>query len=263
MVTKVQAGADAAKRLSRFSKRFPAGALIFRQNDPGHDMFILQKGRVEIFQTIGKEKRRLAMLEKGDFFGEMALLEDYPERSATALAVTAVEVLQLRGADFEELVQTKPAVALKMMAKLSERIRESNRRLAEAMEKPASTSTLPPLATSQGIEGWAVLYHEAGGRVFPLRPVGDTTLGRHDPVTGVTPDVDLSSLDPDRTVSRRHGVIRALEGTLTLTEVNKSTNGTFVDGERLEAFKPHALSNGCIVQLAMVPMKLRILASGG
>jgi hypothetical protein len=263
MVTSVKAGGVAAERLSPFTRRFPAGAVIFKQNDPGHDMFILQKGQVEIFQTIGGEKRRLAILEKGDFFGEMALLEDYPERSATALAVSAVEVLQLRGADFEELVQTKPNVALKMMAKLSERLRESNRRLAESVQKPASPTALPPLPTSQGIESWAVLYHETGGRVFPLRPVGDTTLGRHDPVTGVTPDVDLSSLDPDRTVSRRHGVIRAQEGGFTLTEVNKSTNGTFVDGERLEAFKPHALTDGCIVQLAMVTLRLRILAPGG
>lgn len=253
----------AAGKLERFRRTFSEGAVIFRQGDPGHDMFILQQGQVEISQELGGEKRRLAILEKGDFFGEMALLEDYPERSATATATTDTHVLQLRGSDFEELVQTKPRVALKMMAKLSERLRESNRRLAEILDKPVVKDTLPPLPTSQGIEAWAVLFHDRAGRTFPLRAVGDTTLGRHDPVTGVTPDIDLSGLDPERTVSRRHAMIRFLEGFFTVTEVNSSTNGTFVNGVRLEPFAPHQLKDGDLLQLATVSLALRLLARVG
>lgn len=256
---KDEASAAGAK-LERFRRTFGAGEIIFRQGDPGRDMFILQQGQVEIWQQVGMEQRRLALLEKGDFFGEMALLEDYPERSATAKAVTEVHVLQLRGSDFEELVQTKPRVALRMMAKLSERLRESNRRLAELLDKPVIKDTLPPLPTSQGLEAWAVLFHEKGGRLFPLRAVGDTTIGRHDPVTGVTPDIDLSSLDPERTVSRRHAMIRFLEGAFTVTEVNSSTNGTFVNGERLKPFTPHPLHDGDLVQLATVSLVLRVLS---
>lgn len=253
------ANGDKGGTLDRFRRTYPAGAVIFRQGDPGHDMFILQQGQVEICQLMGGEEKRLALLEKGDFFGEMALLEDYPERSATAKAVTLTHVLQLRGSDFEELVQTKPRVALKMMAKLSERLRESNRRLAEILEKPVVKDTLPPLPTSQGIEAWAVLFHPRAGRMFPLRAVGDTTLGRHDPVTGVTPDIDLSSLDPERTVSRRHAMIRFLQGTFTVTEVNSSTNGTFVNGVRLQPFAPHPLKEGDLLQLATVSLVLRLL----
>ncbi len=253
----------AAGKLERFKRTFAEGSVIFRQGDPGHDMFILQQGQVEISQQVGGEKRILAILEKGDFFGEMALLEDYPERSATAKAITTTHVLQLRGSDFEELVQTKPRVAMKMMAKLSERLRESNRRLAELLEKPVIKDTLPPLPTSQGIEAWAVLFHEKAGRTFPLRAVGDTTLGRHDPVTGVTPDIDLSGLDPERTVSRRHAMIRYLEGSFTVTEVNSSTNGTFVNGVRLDPFTPHPLHDGDLLQLATVTLVLRLLARAG
>lgn len=252
-----------ASKLERFKRTFPAGAVIFRQGDAGHDMFILQEGQVEISHEVGGERRRLALLEKGDFFGEMALLEDYPERSATATALTSVQVLQLRGSDFEELVQTKPRVALRMMSKLSERLRESNRRLAELLDKPVIKDTLPALPTSQGIEAWAVLFHEKTARTFPLRTVGDTTLGRYDPISGVTPDIDLSGLDPERTVSRRHAMVRFLEGAFTVTEVNSSTNGTFVNGIRLQPFSPHPLHDGDLLQLATVSLVLRTLTRVG
>jgi CRP-like cAMP-binding protein len=250
-------------KLDRFVQRFPAGAVIFRQGEPGRDVFIIQSGQVVITHRGSGKDRRLALLEKGDFFGEMALLEEYPERSASALALSDVEALQLSGSDFEDLVKSKPRVALRMMAKLSERLRESNRRLAELQESSQPLEAMPPLPSSQGIETWAVLVHEPSGRVFPLRPVGDTTVGRHDPVTGVTPDVDLSGIDPDRAVSRRHVMIRSLDGGLTLTELSARTNGTFVNGTRLEPFAPQALGDGDSLQLAVIALRLRVLNGAG
>ncbi|MGE5236917.1 MAG: cyclic nucleotide-binding domain-containing protein [Acidobacteriota bacterium] len=257
----MKVGGSTKASLDEFSRRVPKGTEIFHEGDPAADMFIIQSGSVRITRTVGREVRELAVLEKADFFGEMAILEDYPERSATATAVTDVELLQLRATDLEEMLQRRPWIAMRMMAKLSERVREANRRLEEAAEREAEASELPPAPLSQGIRARAILYQETAGHVFGIKPEGDTTLGRHDPVTGVTPDIDLSALDPDRTVSRRHASIRSQGGALSLTETNAGTNGSFLNGEKLEPFKPYPLADGDLIQLALVTMRVRILAA--
>jgi len=81
-------------------------------------------------------------------------------------------------------------------------------------------------------------------------------------VTGVTPDVDLSGLDPERTVSRRHASITISDDKLTITETSASTNGTFVNGTRLEPFEPFAVKSGDSVQLALVTLRLHVMLDG-
>jgi len=260
-VAKVRVGGGDAASLEKFVERFTAGTTVFKQGDAGCEMFIIQRGQVAISHRVAEADEQIVVLEKGDFFGEMALLEEYPERSATARALTDVEVLRLRGADLQKLLQRKPSVALRMMAKLSERLRETNRRLEELAGK-AHMAALPPTPASQGIEAWALLVHDPSGRVFPLRPVGDTSIGRHDPVTGVTPDVDLSGLDPDRTVSRRHASVRCTGDGFSVTEVSASTNGTFVNATKLEPFKASTLAHNDILQLALVALRVHVIKRG-
>jgi CRP/FNR family cyclic AMP-dependent transcriptional regulator len=71
-------------------KRFKDGKVIFRENRPGKFMYIIDSGKVKLTRTSMREGRNvettLAVLKKGDFFGEMALF-DYGPRSATATAV--------------------------------------------------------------------------------------------------------------------------------------------------------------------------------
>jgi CRP-like cAMP-binding protein len=262
-VAKVRVGGSMDAVPEEFVRRFPAGTEIFKEGDPGVEMFIIQQGQVAISRLVGRQVRQLAVLDKGDFFGEMALLEDYPERSATARALSDVEVLQLRGADLELLVRRRPSVALRMMAKLSERLREANRRLEEASGRRTDHLENFGMPASQGIEAWALLMHPQSGRIFPLRAVGETAIGRHDPVTGVTPDIDLTSLDLDRTVSRRHAVVRSREASLVVTETNAETNGTFLNGEKLEAFRDYPLAHGDTLQLALVALRVHFISDGG
>ncbi|MBI4916215.1 MAG: cyclic nucleotide-binding domain-containing protein [Acidobacteria bacterium] len=261
-MAKLRVGGTAKHGIDDLARRFESGTVIFRDGDPGREMYIIQSGSVRISRAVNGEERELAVLEKGDFFGEMAILEDYPERSATASAITDVEVLRLSSADLDEMLQRRPWIAVRMMAKLSERLREANRRVEELAGAKAEAATLPPAVGSQGVEARTLLYHEASHRVFGLKPSGDTTLGRHDPVTGVTPDIDLTALDPDRTISRRHATIRSLDGTLTVTESNASTNGTFVNAVKLEPFQPCPLAHGDMLQLALVTLRVYVLAGG-
>ena len=239
-------------------ERFSAGATIFREGEPGYEMFIIFSGKVRISRTVGGAREELAVLKKGDFFGEMAVLEDFPERSATAEAITDVELLRLGKADLEAFL-ANPKAAMGLLERLSARLRETTERLAKATRSHPRESFLPPAPSSQGIEAWAVLFHAGSGQLFPLRPVGETTLGRHDPTTGVTPDVDLASLDPEHSVSRRHAVIRAQEDGLFLVEVNERTNGTFLNTVRLETHKPYKLMDADWVQLGNVLLQVRVL----
>ena len=61
---------------------YPPGTVIIKQGDPGKEFFLIRQGSVNVTQTDGQEERRLATLKEGDFFGEVALLEDRP-RNAT------------------------------------------------------------------------------------------------------------------------------------------------------------------------------------
>ena len=65
------------------------GEYVFQEGELGTEMFIIQEGQVEICQAVGSQDRPLAMLEKGDFFGEMSILEDLP-RNASARAATPI-----------------------------------------------------------------------------------------------------------------------------------------------------------------------------
>jgi len=241
---------------------FPAGTVIFREGEPAEAMYIIQSGTVRISRMVAGEEQELALLEKGDFFGEMALLEDYPERSADAVAVSDVEALKLGGTDLEMMLRGRPKIAVRMLAKLSERVREANARLGEVMTGRAETPALPPAPASQGLVARVICLHEESGRLYGLRPAGETTIGRYDPVTGTTPDIDLTSLDHERTVSRRHAVLRADQDALALTEINNSTNGTFVNGVRLESFAPHPVKDGDLVQFALVTLRVIVLPRG-
>ena len=73
----------AARRATRLELK--AGEYVFREGDLGTEMYIINEGKVEILNQVGDEEQLLAVLEKGDFFGEMSVLEDLP-RAASARA---------------------------------------------------------------------------------------------------------------------------------------------------------------------------------
>src|SRR5688572_23762464 len=104
---------------------FSSGERIFAQGDLGTEMFIIQEGEVEIIKHIGGESHTLSRLEKGDFFGEMALLEALP-RTADAVATSEVRVVAINGSRFDEMLRKNPEVAVRIIRKYSKRLREAN-----------------------------------------------------------------------------------------------------------------------------------------
>jgi CRP/FNR family cyclic AMP-dependent transcriptional regulator len=102
------------------------GAVVFRENDPGSEMYVIIQGEVEIRKATGPSSNKtLTVLKKGDLFGEMAIIEKKP-RSATAVATQPSRLLVLNEKLYESMVATNPDFARKMNRLLSERVRKAN-----------------------------------------------------------------------------------------------------------------------------------------
>ena len=95
--------------------------LIFCENEPGNDLFIVQRGRIRITKLINKVEVQLNIMKPGDIFGEMALLENKP-RSASAVAMEECELLSINKANFEIMTEKQPQLMTRIITILSERI---------------------------------------------------------------------------------------------------------------------------------------------
>lgn len=117
-----------AAMFSKFGKTYQPGEIIFCEYEPGNDFFFIQDGQVKIIKTVGKSTKTLDILETGDIFGEMAILEEAP-RSATAVAMGEVKVLNFNRANFDQLMTRNPQLALRVLTLFSTRIYDAKRRL--------------------------------------------------------------------------------------------------------------------------------------
>ena len=110
-------------KLSFDIRRHRAGEAIFRQGDVGFEMFFVKRGDVEL--RVGE--RVLAKLAHGDIFGEMALVDD-STRSASAIAVSDVEIVPVSEKQFVEFIREAPSFAIDVMRLLAQRLRAETRR---------------------------------------------------------------------------------------------------------------------------------------
>ncbi len=234
------------------------GEIIFSEGDIGTDMYIVQSGTVELLKSIGGETRVLSTLEKGDFFGEMSVLEDVP-RTASARAKTDVELVKINGATFDAMLRGNTEIAVRMMRKLSRRLREVTAMLEESLgrrvaeeERPTPRKAPPPPAPAERA-GCRLTGEEPSSEFFPNRE-GDTLVGRSDPVTGITPDIDLTPLDPQRSTSRRHAKLYQMGETFYVMEEIGVMNGTYVNGTRLATGVPVPVQNGDVLKFGLVSL---------
>ena len=111
---------------------FKKDEVVFPEESPGDKMYIIRQGSVKVFKTIKNNETTLAILNPGEFFGEMALLDGRP-RSAAAKAIEEVKVLVISTKNFENLREKNARVALLIMdvlvRTLSSRLRQSNKNL--------------------------------------------------------------------------------------------------------------------------------------
>ena len=95
--------------LERFARDFEAGTVLFEEGQPGEHMYVVTSGQVEIRRKVGEIDRVLAVLMPGDFFGEMAILNNRP-RSATAVTRVESRLLVIEGRMFEAMLRARPEI---------------------------------------------------------------------------------------------------------------------------------------------------------
>ena len=113
----------------RFAKTFDAGQIIFCEYEPGDSFYLIQSGRVKIVKIFGSIEKTIDILKPGEFFGEMALLENAP-RSASIVALDDCKLLEFNRSNFEVLMTGNPQMALKLLGLFAKRIHDQKRRFS-------------------------------------------------------------------------------------------------------------------------------------
>ena len=193
--------------VKEFAVSFSAGDRIFSQGDLGAEMYIVLEGEVHLVKTIRGEPLVLSKLEKGDFFGEMAVIES-AARTSDAVAHADTRLLAINAARFDDMLRKNPEIALRMIRKYAIRLQEAN-----------------------------ALLEQLAGRE-------------------VDPDIDLTPVDVDRSVSRRHAKILRRDGNYMILEEVGTINGTYVNDQRIPTGQPVPLNNGDRLRVGLINMKV-------
>ena len=219
---------------------YKAGAAVIKEGDPGQEMFVVESGSVEVFRGSGKKERRLSLLEAGDFFGEMALLDNQP-RSASVRAATDCQLLVIDATTLDQMLRQHAEVAVRMLRNLTGRLRAEAARAdkAEAALGAAPAPARPepvraaPKSPPPAPANRSRTLVPPGAAPIPVPDKDDVSLGRFDSVSGLAPDIELGPLDTKKLTSRRHArLVRENGETFVLEEIG-TANGTFLNGTRI------------------------------
>ncbi len=114
--------------LNKFSKTYKQDEILFSEYETGNSFYLIQSGKVKITKIVGETEKTLDILGPGDIFGEMAIIEEAP-RSASAIALSEVKTLHFNKENFEMLLQSNSAMAIKLLKLFSKRIYDARRKL--------------------------------------------------------------------------------------------------------------------------------------
>jgi CRP-like cAMP-binding protein len=137
---------------STFGHTYPAGHVLFREGDEGHEMFVIQSGEIEISRRIRDQDTVLAVLTPGEFFGEMAIVNNRP-RSATATVRTEARLLVIDARTFEAMLRGRIEIAVRLIKTLANRLDQANQQIELLLLKDANhrvVQALRQLARSRG-----------------------------------------------------------------------------------------------------------------
>lgn len=116
-------------------KKYAKGSIIFKEDDFGDTFYIIKKGMVQILKHVRENVNSvIATLEEGDFFGEMALIEE-SNRSATVEVIKDCELIVIERSNFQALIKSDNSIALVVMKTLGNRLRKMDKRTISAEEE--------------------------------------------------------------------------------------------------------------------------------
>lgn len=256
---------------AKFLTKFEKGDFVFRQGQDGDEMYIVQSGQIAIRKTIGSQRKTLNVLEKGDFFGEMSVLERLP-RTADAEVIDDAGVITINSATFGEMIRSNPEIAVRMLRKYSMRMREYSEQLEkiQAQESIDEEEQLPdvdePTKAPEGTvppssaRARAYFVAKESGKIYPVHK-DEVLIGRYDSVTGHRPEIDLTDEDDNRNVSRRHARLLYKDNTHYIAEEIGTMNGTYINGNRIPTGVLTPINDGDEVTLCRVPVIFKLSTS--
>jgi CRP-like cAMP-binding protein len=106
---------------ARFGRDFRAGDVLFLEGDTGEEMYVIQSGAVQVSKRIGDEERPIATLGRGEFLGEMAILNAKP-RTASAIVIEDARCLVIDARTLEMMITKSPEIAMRLVKKLAKRL---------------------------------------------------------------------------------------------------------------------------------------------
>lgn len=182
-------------------RRYKAKDVLFHEGDEGESMHFIVSGRVAIrAHTPAGEAVTFAILGPGQAMGEMALLRRSKQRSATAIALEAVETRTLHKGDFFRLCDQQPQVERMMVSLLASRVDRLSRHLMDALHVPVDQRIIRRLLET------ARLYPDAGdGIVLPLTQQDVASLAG---TTRPTVNIVLNDLQQAGIVTLSRGRVR-------------------------------------------------------
>ncbi|MGQ9614861.1 MAG: Crp/Fnr family transcriptional regulator [Spirochaetota bacterium] len=128
----------------KYGQVIEAGKVIFREGEPGETMYIIQKGRVKITKRVGDVDKILTVLQKGDFFGEMAIITK-GSRTATATAVDTCELLTFNREGFISMISKNSSIAMSIIEKLCLRLEKADNQIRDLARRDLKSLVLNAL----------------------------------------------------------------------------------------------------------------------
>jgi CRP-like cAMP-binding protein len=226
----------------------PAGGFVFRAGDAADALFIISTGHIELLRR-GETHGRLALLAPGDLCGEDSVFEGRV-RAYDARAVNAATLFRVTADVFLDLVRVRPELAGAVIGATAARLLRT-RGACLALARPSGHQTA---GAGRGARG-ARLVHVESGLLFPLPDAGEVIVGRADPK--FKPDIELSSVDVHRSLSRRHAVIKRTANGDHLVEQPRVANGTFVNGIRLSPGVAVPITEGDEISFGLITTVFR------
>jgi CRP/FNR family cyclic AMP-dependent transcriptional regulator len=138
--------------LRKKGKHFNQGDIIFEENDPADEMYILIAGTVGIHKKVNDSYKLLIELKEGDMFGEMAIIDKKP-RSARAVALTPVRLFPVTDNLLYQLIRSNPEFTMRLVKILSNRLRESNHQITSLLKGDRKKIVQSHLSTFANLHG--------------------------------------------------------------------------------------------------------------
>lgn len=115
---------------TKLGRLYLNGEIVVKQGEQGDCLYVIQEGRVEVIDESGEKEIKLAELGETEFFGEMGLFEK-DVRSCTVRALGDAKIMTIDKKNFYKTIQKDPSLAYRLLEKMSNRLRETNKKLRQ------------------------------------------------------------------------------------------------------------------------------------